>query len=78
MKTIALHSTDYLKAHTSTQGICLTTLSKKIGKQLEHMVTGAVIILLVTVVTIACFKVGKSAVISSHYCDAITKVVFVP
>ena len=41
MKTITLHTTNYLKAHSSNEGISLTTLSEKIGKLLDqHDVTG--------------------------------------
>ena len=78
MKTIALHSTEYLKAHASDERICLTTLSKKIGRIVEHITTGAIVILVVSLVTVACIKVGQSAVVSALYSDASTKVVHVP
>ncbi|MHC5076754.1 MAG: hypothetical protein ACYTFM_10030 [Planctomycetota bacterium] len=78
MKTIALHSTEYLKAHASDERICLTTFSKKIGRIIDHITTSAVTILLVTLVTVACIKVGQSAVVGALYCDASTKVVLVP
>ena len=78
MKTIALHTTDYLRSDSSNERISLTTLSKKIGKLLDHMITGAVIILVVTVVTVACIKVGQAGIISALYCDVSTEVVFVP
>ena len=78
MKTITLHSTEYLKAHASDEGICLTILSKKIGRIVEHITTGTVIILVVSLVTVACIKVGQAAVVNTLYCDASTKVVLVP
>jgi len=78
METITLHTNEYLRAHSSNEGISLTTLSQKIGKLLDHMTTGAVIILVVTVVTVACIKVGASGMICAHYCDASTKVIFAP
>ena len=78
MKTIALHTTSYLRSDSSNERISLTTLSKKIGKLLDHMITGAVIILVVTVVTVACIKVGQSGIVCAHYCEASTKVVFAP
>ena len=78
MKTIALHSTEYLKAHASDERNCLTTLSKKIGRIVEHITTGAVVILVVSLVTVACIKVGQSAVVSALYSDTSTKMVQVP
>ena len=78
MRTTTLHTNEYLKAHSTNEGICLTTLSRKIGKLLDHMMTGAVIILVVTVVTVACIKVGQSGMICAHYCEASTKVIFAP
>ena len=78
METITLHTNEYLRAHSSNEGISLPTLSKKIGKLLDHMTTGAVIILVVTVVTVACIKVGQSGMICAHYCEASTKVIFAP
>jgi len=78
MRTTTLHTNEYLKAHSTNEGICLTTLSRKIGKLLDHMMTGAVIILVVTVVTVACIKVGQAGIISALYCDVSTEVVFVP
>ena len=78
METITLHTNEYLRAHSSNEGISLPTLSKKIGKLLDHMTTGAVIMLVVSLVTVACIKVGQSAVVSALYCDASTKVVLFP
>ena len=78
MKTIALHTTEYHRAHSSDEGMWRTALSVKLGKLLNQMITGAVIILMVTVISVACIKVGKSGITSANYCDAITKVIFVP
>jgi len=76
METITLHTNEYLRAHSSNEGISLPTLSQKIGKLLDHMATGGVIILVVTLVTVACVKVGQSATVSAHYCGVTTKVYF--
>jgi len=78
METITLHTNEYLRAHSSNEGISLATLSKKFGRVLEHMATGAVIMLVVSLVTVACIKVGQSGIVCAHYCEASTKMVFAP
>lgn len=78
MKTIALNRMEYLKIHSSDEGMLVTTLAKKTGRILEQMTTGVFILAVATVVTLACMKVGKPGITSAHYCDAITQVVFTP
>ena len=78
MKTLALNTCDYLKGHSSKEAIWRATLAKKIGMLFEHMMSVAVVFLMVTIIVAAFLKIEESGTINAQYCDAATKVVFAP
>ena len=78
MKTLTLNTCDFVKAQSSEKEIWKGTLSKKIGKLFEHMMSVAVVLLMVTVIVVAFMKIEESGTINAQYCDATTKVVCAP
>ena len=73
MKTLALNTCDYLKSHSSKAEIWGTTLAKKIGMLFEHMMSVAVVFLMVTVIAVAFMKIEESGTINAQYCAAAIK-----
>jgi len=78
MKTLTINTYNDLKAQSFDKEIWETKLSEKIGKLLHHIMSVAVVLLMVAVFVVAFMKIGESGTINAQYCKVATKIVRAP
>ena len=84
MKAVSTHSIEHIRVHLAYEAMktklltSIKSLSKKISRVTEKIATTAVVILVGGLFVTAIMKIGEYGVMTSYYCDLITKMIFMP